>query len=209
MTRLTLTKEVVAYIAPLYVKGRTLDVGAGRAKYREIISKYASKYETCDIDPESGADYVADAQNLPFADSSYDTVLAFQVMEHVQKPSAVVSEMFRCLKSGGQCVITVPFLAPQHSHPSDYQRYTLAGLRELVESHGFEVVEAERFGGLPTVCAEFLKFLFLNPYGHRAYGKIRSAVVSRTIGALNCLDKILVIGRRDFYANVYVVARKP
>ena len=207
--RMSLTKEIVERLAPLYVKGRTLDVGAGTAKYRDIISKYAVKYETCDVDKESGADYIADAQNLPFENESYDTILSFQVLEHVPRPEAVVSEMFRCLKPKGMCLITAPFLVPQHSHPSDYQRYTVAGLCELVKTRGFEVVEAERFGGFLAVCGEFLKFLFLNPYENRAYGKIRSAVATRIINCLYRLDQVVGIGRRDFYANAYVVARKP
>jgi 2-polyprenyl-6-hydroxyphenyl methylase/3-demethylubiquinone-9 3-methyltransferase len=42
------------------------------------------------------------AENLPFADHSFDVVVALDLLEHVQNPSQVISEAARVLRPGGQ-----------------------------------------------------------------------------------------------------------
>jgi len=57
---------------------------------------------------------VAGGANLPFADSTFDTVLLIDVLEHVSDPVSVTEEIRRVLKSGGLVVATVPFYLHPH-----------------------------------------------------------------------------------------------
>jgi SAM-dependent methyltransferase len=45
---------------------------------------------------------------LPFPDHSFDTVLSFQVIEHVRDPARYLSEVRRVLRPGGHLVLTTP-----------------------------------------------------------------------------------------------------
>jgi ubiquinone/menaquinone biosynthesis C-methylase UbiE len=49
---------------------------------------------------------VGDAQNLPFADQSFDWVISCECMEHVPDPQRMACEMFRTLKKEGRFCLT-------------------------------------------------------------------------------------------------------
>jgi 2-polyprenyl-3-methyl-5-hydroxy-6-metoxy-1,4-benzoquinol methylase len=45
---------------------------------------------------------------LPFTDGAFDVVTMLAVLEHLSEPRAIVQEISRVLKPGGQLVLTVP-----------------------------------------------------------------------------------------------------
>lgn len=49
-----------------------------------------------------------DGKRLPFADSSFDLAVAFQVIEHTDDDAAFLAELRRVLKPGGVCLLTTP-----------------------------------------------------------------------------------------------------
>ncbi len=51
---------------------------------------------------------VEDAHNLDFRSGYFDAVFALEVLEHVENPEKVLSEIKRVLKKGGYAVILVP-----------------------------------------------------------------------------------------------------
>lgn len=50
-----------------------------------------------------------DVTALTFPASSFDTICSFEVLEHVPSYQDALAEFFRCLKPGGNLVLTVPF----------------------------------------------------------------------------------------------------
>ncbi len=208
MNKLTQTRDVVNKFVPLYSKGESLDIGAGTAKYKEIIERKVNSYKTSDVKEGQSVDYVEDAKKLSFKDESFDTIFCFQVLEHLDVPREAVSEIYRTLRSNGICIATVPFLVPSHGDPGDFGRFTAEGLRSLFEKENFKVLEYGSYGGFCTVLGEFVKFLFLNPYKDKKYSRVRRAIWGRVMRVLYFFDKIGLIKNPDFYANVYIVARK-
>ena len=47
-------------------------------------------------------------ENLPFRDESFDLVLSYQTLEHVQDPAAVIAEMLRVVRRGGALHLRCP-----------------------------------------------------------------------------------------------------
>lgn len=45
---------------------------------------------------------------LPFADASFDRIVASEVLEHVVRPEAAIAEISRVLAPGEIAVVTVP-----------------------------------------------------------------------------------------------------
>lgn len=56
----------------------------------------------------SGAATNGDATRLPFADASFDRIIASEVLEHIPDDTAAFGELARVLKPGGTLAVTVP-----------------------------------------------------------------------------------------------------
>lgn len=129
------------------LNGSVLDIGCGIKPYREIIEKFCTKYIGLDqpTTPHGlkEVEVVGDALFLPFSNESFDSVVSFQVMEHVTEPQLFLTEAFRVLKHGGNALLMTPFMWGEHEQPRDFFRYTRYGLRYLAEKAGFEVIAIE------------------------------------------------------------------
>jgi ubiquinone/menaquinone biosynthesis C-methylase UbiE len=196
------TRDVVRYCLK-YVSGRTLDLGAGTAKYKNLIAPQTASYITLDLFSGENVDIVASVTDTGLADSSFDTIICTQVFEHIPEPWEAVREIHRLLKSGGTCVITAPFMQPYHADPHDYYRYTVEGMKALF-SEGFELVECGPYTNFFTTVSEIIHHALLSPYEKNWLGK---AYLVKFIANLACFfDKFVKVGR--VYGNVYLVARK-
>ncbi|MEL7447566.1 MAG: class I SAM-dependent methyltransferase [Pseudomonadota bacterium] len=132
----------------LEYSGTVVDLGCGSAPYRELILATADEYVGVDWDASqhdrSHVDVTADlTKPLPFKDASADTVVSFQVMEHLPETGLFLDEIRRILRPGGRVFITVPFMWHVHEAPHDYYRFTRHGLEYLFDKHGFEQVNVE------------------------------------------------------------------
>jgi SAM-dependent methyltransferase len=128
------------------LRGRVLDVGCGEKPYGRWLSG-ADAHIGLDVTAGPTVDVVvAPDAPWPLADDSFDAVVCTQVLEHVRSPAHVVAELRRVLRPGGRFVVTVPFTYNVHGAPHDYRRWTITGVRELLE--GLEVSEARPQGGI-------------------------------------------------------------
>lgn len=124
-----------------YVKGRTLDVGCGMRPYEKTFFAGAKEYIGCDyLSDRSRPDVICSATDLTFPDSSFDTVVSTEVLEHIPEPQRAMNEMCRVLKPGGFLILSTPMYWPRHEMPYDYFRYPYDGLIHIVKTSGLELV---------------------------------------------------------------------
>ncbi len=124
------------------INGRVIDLGCGTGQYKEDILKVATQYIGVDwkssYHNQENVDVFANlTEKLPFQDNYADTVVSFQVIEHLPEPEFFLSECSRILKSKGRLFLTVPFMWHVHEAPYDYFRYTRHGLEHLLKKAGF------------------------------------------------------------------------
>lgn len=189
-----------------YISGATLDLGAGTSKYRGIIYPNALKYTTFDIQGGKNINVVGDVLNPPFKDGEFDTVISTQVLEHVEKPWIMISQISRIIKPGGLCIITAPFMFPFHADPHDFFRYSKKGMESLFENEGFEIIESGTYGKIFSLFSEMIHFTFFNPYKPGGEGVWSRRIMRRVEKCSTFLDRFVDGG--NIYLNVYVVARK-
>jgi SAM-dependent methyltransferase len=160
--------------ASSYVSGAVLDVGAGNCdRYRHFFQY--DKYVRMDIEKGENVDVVGSADNIPFSENGFDSIVCTQVFEHLKYPEKATKEMHRVLKNGGFVIITVPQTGALHEEPHDYWRFTKYGVMELFERNGFELVEYSQRGGFFVVIAQtFIRYMLdqFNLYERKFLGRI-------------------------------------
>jgi SAM-dependent methyltransferase len=60
-----------------------------------------------------GGPTTGDARALPFADATFDCVIASEVLEHIWADELAIAELARVLKPGGRMAVTVPTRWPE------------------------------------------------------------------------------------------------
>lgn len=150
--RILLTNQMKKF-SP-FIKGIILDVGCGGMnRYENYFSK-KDKYLTLDIDPNNKPDIIASAENIPMGNNTVDSVVCTQVLEHLKNPTQAIAEFYRILKNGGYALITVPQWGELHEEPNDYYRFTNFGIKHILESAGFTLVEIDQRGGFFSVVSQ-------------------------------------------------------
>jgi SAM-dependent methyltransferase len=99
--------------------------------------------------PAAAAALSADATNLPFADGSFDAIIAAEILEHVPNDGAAMAEIARVLRPGGRVAVTVPAWLPEricwalsreyHEVPGGHVRiFTRAELTDKLAAAGLK-----------------------------------------------------------------------
>jgi SAM-dependent methyltransferase len=127
------------------IKGIVLDVGCGEKPFKEEIEKLSDAYFGVDwpltFHKQNEIDVYADiSEGFPFKNESADTIVSFQVMEHLAEPEIFLRESYRVLRKKGKIILTTPFMWGIHEPPHDYYRYTEYGLKYLLEKTGYKDV---------------------------------------------------------------------
>jgi 2-polyprenyl-3-methyl-5-hydroxy-6-metoxy-1,4-benzoquinol methylase len=69
------------------------------------ISQYAVQSGRNVVDEEF---FLAEASHLPFRAESFNIITCFEVLEHLENPSAALIDIYNCLRLGGVFVATTP-----------------------------------------------------------------------------------------------------
>ena len=95
--------------------GSALDFGAGTGSLtRRLLQsgrfQHVSAADLLDRAPDLSIDWIrADLNNpLPNPPASFDTIIAAEVIEHLENPRAMMRELFRLLRPGGLAVVSTP-----------------------------------------------------------------------------------------------------
>lgn len=131
-----LRKAVDSIVKCLPVSKKILEIGSWQERNQHEIADLRplfpeAVYIGTDMRPGPGVDKVANANNLPFADRSFDLVFCLETLEHADKPWLVAGEIERVLKPSGIAIVSSQQNFPIHNYPSDYFRYTPYGLAVL------------------------------------------------------------------------------
>jgi SAM-dependent methyltransferase len=130
---------------------RILDLGSGTGGNLRLLRDLTFPYRFgTDVSLVAAASCVrknlapmllADATNLPFADGTFDLVMAMDVLEHIERDDLAAAEIRRILRPNGIAIITVPAFAalwgPQDVLSHHLRRYRMRSLMKLLKAAGF------------------------------------------------------------------------
>lgn len=134
------------YAAIPHVKGDLLEIGCGEGRGIEILSPLVDSYTAIDkiseIEDGIRQKYTKIRflnMNVPpftgVADNSFDTIVTFQVIEHIQEDRQFLEEIYRVLKPGGKAILSTPnFDWSLTRNPWHVREYTARQFEELCSS---------------------------------------------------------------------------
>ncbi len=152
-------KKILECILKKYchVDSRILDFGCGPGGNIDLLKKFGKVW---------GVDFSLEAlnfaknkpfeelrrnepENIPFKDSEFDLVTAFDVLEHTENDLAIIKEINRVLKDDGFILLTVPahtWLWSGHDMAMEHKRrYSKKDLLEKLKKGGFVIKKQTHF----------------------------------------------------------------
>jgi SAM-dependent methyltransferase len=172
-----------------------LDVATGGGHVARRLRERGATVVTVDPSPGMQADTTAPAENLPFADASFDAVACRLAAHHFTDVKAAVREMARVARHrvvicDNTFVSGTSEEADRLRDPSHVRNYSTEEWRALLEAAGLQVTD-ER---------ELLRPLELEPWLARAgtpdndAERVRDLVADRTTGGWMDLPSLVVRG---------------
>jgi len=159
-------RQSLKSIAGLKSGAKVLELGCGAGQFIREIKKIRPDLDCygCDISQHAialakqandGVSYGLSSENSsPYADGFFDGVLIYDVLEHVENPSLILTEVNRVLKNGGVFYAFVPCEADPLSfwnllhklglkreltrmYAGHINKFSRKSLLELVQAYGF------------------------------------------------------------------------
>ena len=144
MPEVRFMQEMAKLQAPVVMELGTRRVaGQPTTVRKDWLTPHAGEYLKVDFQAGEDVDIVADVHSLSatLGENRCDGIIACSVFEHVQYPWIAALEICRVLKPGGLVFVQTHHAYPLHGYPSDYWRFTEAGLRSLFHPQiGYELV---------------------------------------------------------------------
>ena len=155
-----LRRAQLDYISTIKLKGSVIDLGAKNSEniYFDLFDKTQASCFTF-------ADYYHTGSNLikidfekkfDVADKSYDSIIAFNVLEHIYNYQQFISECYRIASPSAELHMLIPFLWKFHEDPYDFHRYTHQSLEKILVDSGWDVISIS-----PTLDGQFAVFCSL------------------------------------------------
>ena len=172
-----ITRTLLDGIVPAGGAGRVLDAGCGTGGMMSRITRYAADNSVVGIDvSETALRFCLQGQHevlarasvseLPFAESTFDLVTSFDVLQHVpdQKDAQALAEFYRVLRPGGIAFIRVAAYQWMRSGHDDaiavQRRYDLDELTAHFRRAGFIIRKASYANTLLFPVAAIKRLIF-------------------------------------------------
>ena len=196
-------------------QAKWLDVGCGLRPYEHHFPQ--GVYTGVDVETSGAADkmkmpdHFYDGRVLPFSDSSFDGAISTQVLEHVLDADALILEMFRVIKPGGELVLSLPFAWQEHEEPFDFLRFSTFGISNSLNRGGFKVISISKDTSSIESLAVLLNIYIINNLipPIRNFEFLVSLLVCLPIQLLALLFTKLLPDQGKLYLNLIITASKP
>lgn len=140
------------------VRGNVLEIGCGWGRGLELLTKAADHYTGIDKNQDLIAALSVEYRNATFiaanippltklADNTFDYIVTFQVIEHIDNDDLFIREAHRVLKPGGKLLLTtVNKTFSLSRNPWHVREYDANGLKSLMTTY-FSSIETRGIHG--------------------------------------------------------------
>ncbi|WP_170878459.1 class I SAM-dependent methyltransferase [Daejeonella lutea] len=191
----------------ILILGGSVD-GVGIKHLKQILDTDDMLVET-DVSYGPNTTVICDAHEIPFADESFDLIIAQAVLEHVLDPFQCVREMHRVLKNKGLIYAETPFMQQVHGGKYDFLRFTHLGHRRMFRK--FNEISSGVVAGAGSALVWSLKY-FLTSFANTkkvdrilSYGgtflffwiKYFDIILNKSTGTIDAASGFYFLGRKE------------
>lgn len=132
-------------IAEICRNKKVVDIGCGYGANKAIVHSVGGEW--VGVEPFEGGAHtvVADAENLPFEDNTFDVAIMDAVLEHIPDVGKAFSEVGRVLKPGGVFIGYVAFM--ECFHEISYSHLSFKALEHYAKINGMKLEVVSGGGG--------------------------------------------------------------
>jgi len=154
---LSRTRRLWAILQTEFIKEKIkiLDFSPSRSLYRVLKKNSLLSYSSTDLSGDFLSDYHYDITHIDSQNETYDLIICYHILEHIENDSLAMKELWRITKNGGCCIIQTPFkegnIYEDNSIKSPTERlkhfgqkahvriYSINGLKQRLTDIGFQV----------------------------------------------------------------------
>jgi ubiquinone/menaquinone biosynthesis C-methylase UbiE len=172
----------------LVVNKRVVDIGCGYGRNRKVVESVGGEW--VDVEPFEGGAHtvVADAENLPFEDASFDVAIMDAVLEHIPDVGKAFAETARVIKPGGCFIGYVAFM--ECFHEISYSHLSFKALEHYSKINGMKL---EKIGGGGAFGIDYHLRVLLYPLPFKLARKIIASIIR---GVIKIKSKFAYLGLR-------------
>ena len=163
-------KYLLKYLKP-QAKDAILDIGCGMGHYLDTLSKFSKNLVGLDNDlipllyaqKTTRADYIlSKGEKMPFKNNSFDKLISFFVLEHIQDDCSAVKEMWRVGKNKAKVLIMVPASEKPRIHSVVKSMHGKGSAKHFREDYYMkEIKKLLNEAGIRVITARYTMFLFV------------------------------------------------
>lgn len=197
-------------------RGRLLEVGCASGEFLRLAARAGFEAEGVEPEPHTSAQarethglnvFTGTLTEASYPSDSFDAVVLFHVLEHLDSPRQTVAEINRILRPGGVLAIETPSIDTiwfrllrarwRQFIPDHYFFFTPHTLGQLLEETGFRALEVKK-AGKPMSVRLFLDRIrrFNSPLGKTLSRLARALGVENRMLYLNFGDVMLLFARK-------------
>ncbi len=172
----------------LVANKKVVDIGCGYGANRKVVEAVGGEW--VGVEPFEGGAHtvVADAENLPFEDGSFDVAIMDAVLEHIPDVSKAFAETARVVKPGGCFIGYVAFM--ECFHEISYSHLSFKALEHFANINGMKL---EKISGGGAFGIDYHLRVLLYPLPFK-YG--RKIIASMIRGWIKLKSKVAYLGLR-------------
>ncbi|MDQ7916098.1 class I SAM-dependent methyltransferase [Mesonia sp. MT50] len=115
------------------LQGNVLHFSPSRSLFRVFKKDNRFSYYSTDFENQFLADYQLDITQIDMADNTFDTIICYHILEHIEEDTKAMKELNRILKPNGKCFIQTPFKLGEI-----YEDYSIKNTQERLKAFGQE-----------------------------------------------------------------------
>lgn len=206
-----------------FISGTVLEIGSGIGNMSEFLFRPAQKLYLSDFNETyiallrkrfSGYKKLGEVFSMDLNDqdfdkkfaslfSSFDTIIALNVVEHIENDGLAISNCKKLLKKGGNLIILVPAYQALYNRfdkeLGHYRRYTRKKLKSMIDAH-LKIAHSQYFN-FPGIFGWFLSGMIMR---NKNIPSSQMGLFNKLVPVFKIVEKI-VSGRAGL--SVIVVAK--